>query len=222
MRYAFAPLSSSGMTESLVVPRAPFDIEEPWAAPAECSPVRLRRATDAAAPRLSTSVAAWYDEEYLDILFSATDDYIQATYRRNDEPLYEEDVVEVFLAPARLQRYFEIEVSPIGTIFDAAIDSPDGVRATMRTDREWSCEGLVAAVRKVTESTGEMSTDTLLRIPFAALGCTRPREGETWRANFFRIDRHPREGDEFSAWQPTMKSPADFHVAAAFGTIRFA
>jgi hypothetical protein len=112
-------------------------------------------------------------------------------------------------------------VSPHGTIFDAAIDSPDGVRATMRTDREWSCDGLVAAVRKVTESNGEMSTDTLLRIPFAALGRAHPRDGETWRVNFFRIDRHPEEGDEFSAWQPSLKSPADFHVAAAFGTIRF-
>jgi len=209
------------MTETLVVPRAPFDMEEPWVAPPLCSPVRLRRATDAAAPRLATSVAAWYDREYLTFLFTGMDDFIRATYMKHDSPLHEQDVVEVFLAPDGVQRYFEIEVSPHATVFDAAIESPDGVRATMRTDRDWTCEGLVAAVRKVTESSGGMTTDTLVRIPFSALARPSPAAGEVWRANFFRIDRHPREGDEFSAWQPTLRNPADFHVTSVFGTLWF-
>ena len=197
-------------------------MEEPWATPAACVSVRLRRATDAAAPRLATSVAAWHDDQCVSFLFSGTDDHIHATFHHRDDPLYEQDVVEVFLAPDGLTRYFELEVSPHGTVFDALIDSPDGVRATMRADRSWDCDGLVAAVRKVTESNGAMSVDTLLRIPFASLGCTVPSDGETWRANFFRIDRHAELGDEFMAWQPTMKNPPDFHVAAAFGTLRFA
>jgi hypothetical protein len=210
------------MTEVLVVPRASFEMEEPWVIPPRCVPVRLRRSTDASAPRLSTSVAAWYDEDYLSILFSGTDDHIVANHLAHDEPLYEEDVVEVFLAPERLTRYFEVEVSPRGTMFDAAIDSPDGVRCTMQTDREWTCEGAVTAVRIVTESDGARAFDILLRIPFFALERSTPGDGETWRGNFFRIDRHPRHGNEFSAWQPTMKTPADFHVAAVFGTLRFA
>jgi hypothetical protein len=53
------------------------------------------------------------------------------------------------------------------------------------------------------------------------LGRPTPVAGETWRANFFRIDRHPELGDEYSAWQPTMRSPADFHVGEAFGTLKF-
>jgi Carbohydrate-binding family 9 len=207
--------------ETLAVPRAAFDMEEPWATPRECTPVRLRRATDAAAPRLATSVAVWYDAEYLTFLFSCTDDHIRATFHEHDEPLYEQDVVEVFLAPDGLVRYYELEVSPNGTVFDAAIDSPDGVRATMHADREWTCEGLIVAVRKVTESSGVMSIDTAVRIPFAALDRGTPTDGETWRANFFRIDRHPEHGDEYSAWQPTLKTPADFHVAAAFGVLQF-
>lgn len=207
--------------ESLIVPRAQFDMEEPWATPSVCTPVRLRRATDAAAPRLATSLAVWFDDEFLTALFSSSDDYIEATLDEHDAPLYEQDVVELFLAPATLARYFEIEVSPRGTIFDAAIDSPDGERATMRVDRGWNCEGLVAAVRRVTESDGAVTIDTVVRVPFAALGRAMPADGETWRANFFRIDRHPERGDEFSAWQPTFKVPADFHVTAAFGTLRF-
>lgn len=183
--------------------------------------MRLRRASDAAPPRLATSVAAWFDDEYLSILFSAGDDHVHATLLEHDAPLYEEDVVEIFITPGELTRYYELEVSPRGTVFDASVDSPDGDRATMHVDRAWTCEGLIAAVRIVTESHGAMTVDTLIRIPFAALGRRTPQEGETWRANFFRVDRHPRHGDEFSAWQPTMKNPPDFHVPAAFGTLRF-
>ena len=209
------------VAETLRVPRAELDMEEPWATPAVCSPIRLRRATDGAAPRLSTSVAAWFDDDYLSLLFSATDDYVLATHLSHDAPLYDQDVVEVFLAPERLTHYFEIEVSPMGTSFDARIESPHGERASMRVERDWTCEGLVAAVRSVTESSGSTSLDTLVRIPFYALERGTPGNGETWRANFFRVDRHPQFGDEFSAWQPTMRDPADFHVAAAFGTIVF-
>ncbi|HUR83052.1 MAG TPA: carbohydrate-binding family 9-like protein [Thermoanaerobaculia bacterium] len=209
------------MTETLVVPRAPFDMEEPWSTPPNSSSVRLRRATDAAAPRLSTSIAAWYDDQCVSFLFSAADDYIHATLHERDAPLYDEDVVEIFITPNALTRYYEFEVSPHGAIFDAIIDSPHGVRETMHADKAWNCPGLVAAVRKIIESNGAMSIDTLIRIPFASLGTRVPDDGEQWRANFFRIDRHPGEGDEYTAWQPTMKNPPDFHVAAAFGILEF-
>jgi hypothetical protein len=206
--------------EALLVPPATFSIEDPWTTPAACQPVRLRSATDGHVPRLATSVAAWYDREHLSILFSGTDDHVVANYTAHDDPLYEEDVIEVFLAPQRLTEYFELEVSPNGTIFDARIESPDGNRTTMRADRGWTCEGLVAAVRRVVESDGAITFDVLVRLPFAALERGAPEAGEEWRVNFFRIDRHPG-GDEYSAWSPTMKDPADFHVPAAFGTLRF-
>ena len=214
-------ISQEMAPEALAVPRAAFDVAEPWSAPAACTPVRLRRAADAAAPRLATSVAAWFDDDYLTVLFTSADDHVQATHLVHDAPLYEEDVVEVFLAPDRAPRYYEIEINPLGSVFDAIIHSPDGVRATMKVERDWTCHGLFASVRKVTESQGAITTDTVIRIPFASVGRSAPVIGEEWRANFFRVDRHPQHGDEFSAWQPTMKQPPDFHVVAAFGTLRF-
>lgn len=207
--------------ETLVVRPAAYDAEEPWATPAGCLPVRLRRSTDGAPPRLTTTITLWFDERHLSVLFSCADDRVQATLLEHDAPLYEEDVVELFLAPETPLRYLELEVSPRGTIFDARIDSPDGERRTMRVDREWTCEGLFAAVRSITEANGSTTIDTIVRVPFAALGRRAPAAGETWRANFYRIDRHPESGDEYSAWQPTFKEPADFHVPAAFGTLRF-
>lgn len=208
-------------SDTLVVRRADFSIEDPWATPQQCDPVRLRRATDGTVPRLATTVTAYCDDSYLTIVFSAADDHVAATHRAHDAPLYDEDVVEVFLAPGPPSEYFELEVNPLGTTFDARIESPEGVRgAAMRSEVGWTCEGLVTAVRTMVELDGAISVDTLMRIPFAALGYATPKAGDSWRANFFRIDRHP-SGDEYSAWQPTLREPADFHVVSAFGVLAF-
>jgi hypothetical protein len=201
----------------LDVPPGEFSIEEPWTIPSGCVPVALIRATDGGAPRLATSVAAYYDDDFLTVVFAAADDEIVATYLEHDEPLWQEDVVEIFLAPEGLTPYFEIEVNPLGTTFDARIDSPDGVRASMKTDLAWTCDGLFAALRRDDDKRMQI----VIRIPFAALK-KRPNAGDEWRANFFRIDRSASHGDDFSAWQPTLKTPPDFHVTAAFGALRFA
>lgn len=207
--------------DSLVVVRGEFSMEDPWAMPPAAEPARLRRAIDGAAPRLATTFTAYYDDEFLTIVFSAADDHVVATRYGHDEPLYEEDVVEVFVAPRDRREYFELEVNPVGTTYDSRIESPDGVRATMRNDVAWECDGLVAAVRKMIAARNVMTIDTVMRIPFAGLGRTIPAAGEWWLANFFRVDRHPGEGDEYSAWRPTMKDPADFHVVSAFGRLIF-
>jgi hypothetical protein len=197
----------------LVVPRADFSIEDPWAVPAGSATFQLRRSTDGAAPRLTTTVVVYADAENLNVLFRAEDDGVVATLMKHDAPLHQEDVVEVFLAPEKPTIYYELEVNPLGTTFDARIESPNGVRASMHVDLAWTCKDLFAAVRRVPGA-----TDTILRIPFASIDGAKRKE---WRANFFRIDRSRVHGDEFSAWQPTLKNPADFHVAGAFGRMRF-
>lgn len=162
-------------------------------------------------------MVAYHDGDFLTIVFKGDDDDVVATYLGHDEPLWQEDVVEVFLAPNGLTPYFEIEVNPLGTTFDARIDSPDGIRSTMTTDLAWTCNGLFAALRR----DDGREFHVVIRLAFESLG-TRPESGDEWRANFFRIDRSVENGDDFSAWQPNLKSPADFHVAAAFGALRFA
>lgn len=201
---------------TLAVPRAAFSIEDPWSIPKACEPVTFRRATDGLAPRQATTAAAYYDDDFLTVVFHADDDEVVATFQQHDEPLWQEDVFEIFVAPDGLTPYFEIEVNPLGTTFDARIDSPDGIRGTMKTDLAWTCEGLFGALRR----DDGREARAVIRIPFRAIGRT-PATGEEWRANFFRVDRSATHGDEFSAWQPSMKTPPDFHVAAAFGALRF-
>lgn len=206
--------------DAVIAVRAEFSMEDPWRSPESAQPVRLRLSANGGAPHLSTTVALYFDDEYLSVIFSASDDHVVATYSAHDDPLYDEDVVEVFLAPEKREEYFEIEVNPIGAMFDARIVSPEGKRQTMQADRAWSA-GAFAALRRMVELDGTTTWDTLLRIPFSGVGRPAPSPGERWLANFFRIDRHPLRGDEYSAWRPTLRTPPDFHVPEAFGVIEF-
>lgn len=181
----------------------------------------LSDATNGSQPRLHSDGFIYYDESNLYVVFHGIDDARSvATYTRHDDPIYEEDVFEVFLAPVAVTDYFELEVNPLGTTFDARIHSPDGVRATMTADISWECAGFWTATRKGDGTHGTW-VDVVMVIPFSSLDRPTPRPGETWRGNLFRIDRSPEHGDTYSAWCPTLKIPADFHVPSVFGELNF-
>jgi hypothetical protein len=194
----------------------------PWIRPPGVEPVPLGRSRDGAPLRLETTVACYRDDRRLMILFEMEDERpVRATMRERDADIWKEDVVEVFIAPEDATRYFEIEVSPNGTLFDARIDSPDGDRATMTTDRNWRCAGLMALIRREQSVDSPLvSMRTLLVIPFDGLSRMTPAEGDRWRVNFYRIDRSSA-GDEFAAWSPTFADPPDFHLPSRFGILRF-
>jgi hypothetical protein len=175
-------------------------------------PVELRDAVTGEATRLRTAVRAAVRDGALLVRFDGRDAGTLATLERRDEPLWTEDVCEVFLTPADPPTlYYELEINPLGTLFDARVESPDLVRRSMRIDPSWNLRGLSGKSRI---RPGRWSA--VLKIPLAELagGGPLPRR---WRANFFRIDRGIP--DEFSAWSPTWKDPADFHEAARFGIL---
>jgi Carbohydrate-binding family 9 len=163
-----------------------------------------------AIPRLRTAVRVGVRNDVLLVRFDGRDDGMVASLRRRDEPLWTEDVYEVFLSPLDPPTtYFELEINPLGAIFDARVTSPDLLRTTMHVDPAWKLAGLRSSSRV---KPGRWTAT--LKIPLAPLfeGATRPRE---WRANFYRVDRGDR--DEFSAWSPTGRNPPDFHEALRFG-----
>ncbi len=175
----------------------------------------LRRAQNGAAPEQATTVRIAHDSHALLLRFDCDDRDTWATHRLRDAPLWEEEVVEVFVAPGEEDpaEYVEIEVNALGTILDARVASPDGRRESMRVDRSWNAAGLVVEVDRPSPDSWRVE----VVIPWRELhdGAT-PR---IWRANFFRIDR-PRDGDhEFSCWSPTFADPPDFHKPACFGRL---
>jgi hypothetical protein len=211
----------------LVAPRIarrfPIDADlnkSPWR---ELAPIALaashgRDPENVARSVQPTALRVCHDGERLYVAFDCADRDVWGTYEGRNQPIYEEEVVEAFLAPGRdPRRYFELESSPRGAYFEGLIDNPDGRRATLRSDLDWICAGWERAVRAHADGwRAEWA------IPFAALGARTPRAGERWRANFFRIER-PRGGaPEFSAWSPTYAEPADFHRTDCFGVLELA
>jgi len=204
----------------LIVPRAEIDLADPWRIPAGVESFDLVRTTDAASPGLASKLAIFRSSDVLHALFLCDDDYFTATMTERDQSLYEEDAVEIFLAPRNLVTYYELEANPLGALFDARITSPDGDRRTMIVDRSWDASGFRAHVRKVTWDEQPARLEILMSVPLGQIDSNFER-GSEWRANFYRIDRRPKRRAEFSAWSPTLLDPADFHVPSSFGTLVF-
>ncbi len=166
---------------------------------------------------MHTQVQAAWDEFYLYLRYHCQDDEIIATMTKRDDPLYEEEVVEAFLAPVSIQEYYELNLSPRNVVFDSLIHH-DGIYRTNHDS--WDCEGLRTGVfRRNIGGQNFGDWDGYLSIPFASLG-QAPVSGQIWRVNFFRIKRH--DGDQYLAWAPTEAVPANFHVPGKFGTLVFA
>ncbi|NOV01205.1 carbohydrate-binding family 9-like protein [Paenibacillus planticolens] len=192
-------------------------------------------------PRLETRFRACWTEDVLHVRFECEDDHVVATMERRDDPIYEEDVVEVFLDPIGTGRiYYEFELSPKGVEFDALIrNSLDGNK---EVDVAWDAKGLTTSV-----ADGEAGWKHYeLRIPFAdllaeggeerELGRERelelgrmqelerermrvPRHGAEWGWNLYRIDDDMAGNRHYWAWSPTGK--VNFHIPQRFGTLVF-
>jgi carbonic anhydrase/acetyltransferase-like protein (isoleucine patch superfamily) len=197
--------------------------EAAWSAVTPLPPFRL--AQDGAEPRFPTELRLCWDDRCLYAAFSCKDTDIRGTLTRHDDPIYNEEVVELFLCPSGdLRHYFELEISPRNVLFDAKVFNPEGDRRTMLVQTEWHPPGIQTAVgvSGTIENPADVDVGwiTEIALPFADLGLPGPPPpGTRWRANFYRIERG--EITEFTGWSPTLKDPADFHVPARFGTIEF-
>ena len=170
-------------------------------------PLALTNSADGRPPRLATAVRVGAREGALLVRFDGRDRGVVATLTGRDDPLWKEDVYEVFLSPGDTPAvYYEFEVNPLGALFDARVESPEGRRESMKVDVSWNCPGYSARVRR-----REGAWSAVLRIPLAPMA-----DGvKAWRANFYRIDRG--DPDEYSAWSPTLADPPDFHRPERFG-----
>lgn len=193
--------------------------EEAWAG---VPPLSLSLSDGSGPAEQPTTLRLAWDDRALHVRFDCADRDAWSTYRRRNDPLYQEEVVEVFLAPGESDppRYAELEVSPAGVLFAALVHNPHGDRTGMEVDLGWRCDGLAWAAGP---SDNRQDWWAGLAIPWAALLAAPCRPlPRLWRANFYRIER-PRDGAaELSAWAPTWARPADFHRPACFGLLELA
>lgn len=157
------------------------------------------------------------DERALYVRFDCEDRDIWGTYTQRDQPIYDQEVVEVFIAAGEEDpvRYYEFEVSPNGVLFDAAIYNPTSERHDMVVNVAWNCKGLKWRAER---DDARHHWWAILIIPWQAI--KPPGDLPTlWRANFYRIERPRDAAPEFSGWSPTMTEPADFHKPAYLGML---
>jgi hypothetical protein len=172
----------------------------------------LRECVSGSAPEQGTAVSCAWTADDLRVSFRCIDPHPHATITQRDGPLWEEEVVEVFLDPVGDgESYFEIEVNPLNTVLDLVLRRS---RSGWKKDFAWDCEGFRSVVAMTADGwNAEMA------IPFTAVVGEPPVAGSEWRVNFCRIDRPPGCPRELTAWSPTLSGT--FHMPQRFGRLRF-
>jgi cellulose/xylan binding protein with CBM9 domain len=196
------------------VPRVENPADLFWGALPSLPPLLLADGSGLAVQQ--TRVRVGWDDEGLHVRFDCEDRDAWGTFEQRDDPIYEEEAVEVFLAPGTADPvdYFEVEVSPRGVLWDGLVHNPTSRRAEMVVDKSWDCPGIRWSVGRGRDRQDWWAT---LLLPWRGIAPAGPPS--FWRANFYRIER-PRDGEpEFSCWSPTLTKPADFHRPARFGVL---
>ena len=173
-----------------------------------------------------TSFRALWTSAGLYLRFDASDESPWHTMDERDDPLWDEEVVEIFLdLDGSGTHYAEVELSPANVVCDVRMvqGSPD-----KKMDLAWELTGL--STRVFMRDGGWAG---LLFLPwdgFASLPSARnvslpPAKGDSWRFNVYRIERPggkdaPNDDVVFSAYSPT--GDPSFHVPASFQGFVFA
>ena len=185
--------------------------DTPWAR----TPALLVESLDGE-PFMGPPTELWFawDREHLYAAARLPDDDLWTTYSQQDDPLYKQEVFEIFVAGDNTgKRYIEYEVSVRGVTFDArfptyrrgdeawdsswrqAIQVDGTVNDAHDRDRGWSVE--------VAIPWAEICEQTALTCP--------PAPGQHLRVNAFRLDKPGRKGETVAlALSPTLRP--DFHA----------
>jgi uncharacterized protein (DUF362 family) len=125
------------------------------------------------------------------------------------ESLYQEDCVELFLAPdaARGEHYYEVELGPFGHFFDLEVD-----RASKVTRASWSSQ------LQIKTSTDAARHSALIEARLSAPELTSALvAGARLPLALYRMEgKAPRQ---YLAWRPPRTPKPNFHVPEGFGAL---
>lgn len=182
-------------------------------------------------PQYRTTFKAVWSEAGMAVRFDALDDGPWHTMVRRDDPIWEEEVVEIFLDPTRSgANYAEIEISPINLVTDLHIVKP---WPHMESRREWDWTGLESTVIPgVAFGLPARSWTALVWLPWSGLATMTPvvtpyvppSAWDNWHFNVFRIKRphgpaEPERDAIYAAWSPP--DGPSFHAPAFFRDLVF-
>ena len=157
------------------------------------------------APRYRTRAKMLWDNNYFYIAADIKDPHVWATLKNHDDIVFRDNDFEVFIDPdGDTREYYELEVNVYGTIFDLFLyrrykeDGP--------AEHGWIAEGLKTAIAVQGSVDDPTDTDTGWTLEWAipwsafkppvwdkpgfgekARGAAAPKDGESWRVNFSRV-----------------------------------
>jgi hypothetical protein len=175
----------------------------------------------------ATRAKMTWDDEHLYLFVSAEDNDVYSPYTRRDDPLWEHDVIEIFIdADGNRRGYVELQVNPHNAQFDTWIP---GTRPHRDDSFDAGMQSAVVVRGTLDErGDGDLGWDVELAIPLAAARGkdpgmqihVPPRLGDTWRLNVVRGDKARDGKARVSSWNRI--TCADWHALDRMLTVRFA
>ena len=133
-----------------------------------------------------------WNARYLYVAVDVRDDDLRATGTQPDSRVWEQDCVELMIGPNG-DRYFEVQVSPRGVVFDTRYDARRQPRPFGHVD--WSSRALTAVSRRgeLDDGVADAGYSVELAIPWQAFsldGSARPRPAARRRSGASNRIRH--------------------------------
>jgi hypothetical protein len=212
----------SRVTSAIVIDGKLDDAD--WGNAEEC--VMVDAYTGGETPQESTFRMLW-DDKYLYVGVFFEDHDAWATYTGEDDPLWEEEVLELFIdADCDGNTYYEHEINPVNAKVDLFLH-----RNRERVDswRDWDFKNIISEVYVDGDGKNAGTEDRFwtieIAVPFEDLyemPNNPPEDGDMWRMNVYRIERdNPIDKKEvfLAAFSPPYSG--HFHATWMFGKIYF-
>jgi len=180
---------------------------------------------------LKSTVRMLWDDTNFYVAFYCEDPDAWATFTEEDDPMWSEEVVELFIDPeGNGYSYYEHEINPINQKVDLFIINA-GRRLNGRFIgwKDWDFKNIKSAVYVDGDGKNYGTKDKFwsveVAVPFDDLWEipeVPPKDGDVWRFNAYRIERGEKgkEDDDFyAAFSPTYRP--SFHTPWQFGKITF-
>ncbi len=195
-------------------------------------------------PRFRTRAKMLWDADSFYLAAEMEEPDLWGTLAEHDAIIYNDNDFEVFIDPdGDTELYYELEVNPLGTVFDLMLPRPyrDGGPPIIA----WDIAGLRLAVgsQGTLNHPGDRDAGWTVEaaLPWkilreAAPGKRPPRPGEQWRVNFSRVEWQPevKEGHYARRMDPSTGKPlpadnwvwspqgiVDIHMPERWGYVQF-
>lgn len=180
---------------------------------------------------LKSTVRMLWDDKNFYVAFYCEDPDAWATFTQEDDPMWSEEVVELFIDPdGNGYNYYEHEINPVNQKVDLyIINAGRRLKGRFTGWKEWDFNSIKSAVYVdgdgKTKGTKDKFWSVEVAVPFDDLWEIPeipPVDGSTWRFNAYRIERGATDKDDddfYAAFSPTYRP--SFHTPWQFGTITF-